>query len=402
MAGTKRVRIRVNASNGRSSARFVTLQAVQTGTPDWSMLGRDATRNPFEVSVPSLDVDTAPTLGFRWKTALPGPANTQYNSPVTVGTRLYDVGVDGVLRAWETTGSTTNRPALWTADPETGADPASSFVASPVVASDRLIVLDAQTHLNAVRASDGVPLWRTTDPVSTSYLNPPLVVGSSILVITQTGGVKAYSAATGAPLWGGAETSAADDFMSTSLSSNGTLAYTVTGCELYALNVSTGAIVWHTPMSAPLNPACSFFIDYSPPPIVVEGVVYASTPWGLMSADATTGAPLTRIAAGARGSHLVVGGVWMFLRDETLYAVDAGSGEVLWKTREVTNLGGLAASRDLVVAQTYYGQMVGLDRVTGDKVWEAAGSGASGAWPAIGAGRIFATTNEGVYAYGPL
>jgi hypothetical protein len=47
--------------------------------------------------------------------------------------------------------------------------------------------------------------------------------------------------------------------------------------------------------------------------------------------------------------------------------------------------------------------MVGLDRVTGDKVWEAAGSGgASGTWPTIGAGRIFATTSEGVYAYGPL
>jgi outer membrane protein assembly factor BamB len=402
-AGTRRMRIQVTGSSGRAARRFLSVQAVQTSTPSWGSLARDASRNAFEPSVPSVDVDSAPSLGFRWKTSAPGTSATSYNDPVTFGDRLYDVGVDGVLRAWDTTGNATNRPPLWTAVPDTGDGQPQTYMGSPVVAGDRLIVFDVLGHLSAVRVSDGETLWRTAAPVPVAYTRGPLVVGTSILVITADGGVKAFSTTTGTALWGGSETSVADDFMSTTMSSDGTLAFAVTGCELYAIRLSNGTIAWHTPVSADPDISCDAFIDYSPPPVVAEGVVYTSTPWGLMSADAATGAVVTRIGVGARGSHVVVGGVWIFLRDERLYAVDPTSGDVLWKSSAVTSLGGLAASRDLVVAQTAYDQLVGLDRVTGEKVWEAVGSGVStGTHPAIGNGRIFATMSQGVSAYGPL
>ena len=208
VAGTTRVRLQVTGGNGRSSRRLPLGAGRQTGTPAWGAYGRDGTRNPFEPSVPTIDADTAPTLAYRWKTAAPGTSTTSYNDPVTVGNRLYEVGVDGVLRAWDTTGSTTNRAPLWNVLPATGSDPATGFTSTPFVDGTRLIVLDQAGFLNARSTVDGAPLWRVASDVSTYPFKGVVVTGTTILGITQTGGVKAYSVTDGSPLWGGTEAAA--------------------------------------------------------------------------------------------------------------------------------------------------------------------------------------------------
>ncbi len=402
-ASTNRFQVQVTSANGRTSRRQLTLQAVQASTPGWGTVGRDATGNPFETAVPSLDVDTAPTLGFRWKTSAPAPANYSYNDPVTVGDRLYVVGVDGALHAWDTTGGATNRAALWSATPAGAGGSLNAFTSSPVVDGTRLLVLDQQGHLSSVRTSDGVTGWRTADPVPAGGSSRITVVGTTVLVLTSTGGVKAFSATTGAPLWGGAETAADTDFWMTSLSSNGTLAYALTGCELFAIRVSDGTVAWRTRVPGDPATPCDYYLGLAPAPAVVDGVVYASTPWGMLSVDAVTGTPILRMSGGAQGAHAVVGGAWIFLRDERLVAVDATSGDLLWRTSDVTSMSGLAVSRDLVLAQTPYGQLIGLDRVTGEKVWEGSiGNSYASTAPAIGTARIFAQGSDGVYSFGPL
>ncbi len=193
-----------------------------------------------------------------------------------MGNRLYEVGVDGVLRAWDTTGSTTNRAPLWNVLPATGSDPATGFTSTPFVDGTRLIVLDQAGFLNARSTVDGAPLWRVASDVSTYPFKGVLVTGTTILGITQTGGVKAYSVTDGSPLWGGTEAAAPSaDFYSTSLSTDGTLVYTVTACELYAIRVSNGTTAWHTPISADPAASCGF-LDYAAAPVVVGGVVYAA------------------------------------------------------------------------------------------------------------------------------
>ena len=265
----------------------------------------------------------------------------------------------------------------------------------------RLILLDQSGYLNARSTVDGAPLWRVASDLSTYPFKGVLVTGTTILGITHTGGVKAYSVTDGSPLWGGSEAAAPTDFYTTTLSTDGTLVFTVTACELYAIRVSNGTIAWHTPVSADPGAYCGF-IDYSPAPIVVDGVVYASTPLAMLSANATTGAPITRIAARrTRRSRRRGRGVDLHNNDN-VYGVDAASGGVLWRAG-VGGGGGLAVSRDLVVVQEGYGTVYGFDRMTGEKVWAGSpGTGSEPVAPAIGSTRIFGSQPDGVHAFGPL
>ena len=99
-----------------------------------------------------------------------------------------------------------------------------------------------------------------------------------------------------------------------------------------------------------------------------------------------------------------MGGVWLFSNyDSDLHGIDAVSGEMLWRYPGVGGFGGLAVSRDLIVVQNGYGGVIGVDRVSGEQVWDGGSSGqVIGTAPAIGSTRFFASQADGVHAFGPL
>ena len=221
---------------------------------------------------------------------------------------------------------------------------------------------------------DGAPLWRVASDVSTYPFKGVLVTGTTILGITHSGGVKAYSVTDGSPLWGGIEAAAPTDFYSTSLSTDGTLAYTVTACELYAIRVSNGTIAWHTPVSADPGGVCGF-LDYAPAPIVVDGVVYASDSLGDGSAaNATTGAPLTadrrrRLRRPRRRGRGVD------VQQLRLQPVRASTPSAARCSGATPRSVGSAAWRCRVTSSSCRratAAMLGVDRVAGEKVWDGA------------------------------
>ena len=198
------------------------------------------------------------------------------------GTVMYSVAWDGVLRAWSTSGSAANRPALWSASPTTG-----GYVGAPTLSAGKLFVRDDSGHLHAVNASNGAPLWETPDPVAGSY-EAPLVVGSSVFVRDQANQIRAFSVTNGAPLWSGDPAPVSD--VHSALSSDGTRIYAIAQCELYAVNVSNGSVAWHTKVVVGSG-ICSSGSFPPGPPIVLNGKVYATEPDGKMVANAATGAP---------------------------------------------------------------------------------------------------------------
>ena len=161
-AQSSTVRVRSTGANGRTHERSFPIMVVASVAPIWQSSGRNATRNPLEPGTGLLDLDDAASFAFRWKTAAPGASTFGGDQDVVVrGTVMYSVAWDGVLRAWSTSGSAANRPALWSATPTTG-----GYVGAPTLSAGKLFVRDDGGHLHAVNASNGAPLWETPDPVA--------------------------------------------------------------------------------------------------------------------------------------------------------------------------------------------------------------------------------------------
>ena len=330
-AGTSRFVVRATAANGRSITRSLPLSVVTSGTPSWTTSARDATRNAFEPGTGQLDLSAAPSIAFRWKTAPPG--TTQFGNDQDValsGTTLYTVGWDGVLKAFDTTGSQANRTPLWTALPSAGTG--QGYTGAPTVSGSRIFVLDTDGRLHGVDASTGADLWHT-DQVSGGW-TAPLVVGSDVFIRDNTTSFRGYAVSDGTPLWGG--NPATTTGVISSLSSDGSRIYALTGgCEVVAVDVGTGALVWHVPIrDAPPDQCVAGFAGSPPTPMVVGGKVYATEPAGRAVLDAATGAVDLRFGVYGSGesSGVLVGGLWCFESDSHILAVDTTTGELAWRS----------------------------------------------------------------------
>ncbi len=395
-AQSSTVLVRSTGANARTHEHTFPIMVVASVAPIWQSTGRNATRNPLEPGTGLLDLEDAPSFAFRWKTAAPGAPTYGGDQEVVVrGTVMYSVAWDGVLRAWSTSGSAANRPALWSASPTTG-----GYVGAPTLSAGKLFVRDDSGLLHAVNASNGAPLWETPDPVAGNY-EAPLVVGSSVFVRDQANQIRAFSVANGAPLWSGDPAPVSD--VHSALSSDGTRIYAIAQCELYAVNISNGSVAWHTKVVAG-NGICSSGSYPPEPPIVLKGKVYATEPEGKMVANAATGAPQVRFPAWGyyRGTSVVVGGVWTFLNENRVVAVDTTTGELNWSSEMSFAAGAkVSATGDLIVVVTDF-DVNGVNRLTGATVWDGGGiSGVSGS-AAVGTRRILVPTQQGVRAFGPL
>ena len=141
------------------------------------------------------------------------------------------------------------------------------------------------------------------------------------------------------------------------------------------------------------------------PPIVVDGLVYAVTPFGRMVVNAVTGVPVLRFASYnyQQGQGVVAGGLWIFDNDDRTVAVDTVSGQVAWSVPDNGDNIRYSVVGDLVLAVSNY-TMVGLSRVDGEQVWDAGDVGSLGTvpTPVVASDRILVLSQEGVRAFGPL
>ena len=88
-----------------------------------------------------------------------------------------------------------------------------------------------------------------------------------------------------------------------------------------------------------------------------------------MVANAATGAPEVRFAAYGYngGTSVVVGGLWVFLNDNRLVAVDTTTGAVVWTSEQTFSVGTkLSATGDLILAATSF-DVRGVSRLIGDR-----------------------------------
>ena len=146
---------------------------------------------------------------------------------------------------------------------------------APAVANGVVYVTSVQTGVYALDASTGVLLWNFPDQGQLWQLYAPPVVADGLVYVISgyDGTLCALKADTGQLAWtyqtgGGTNSPPAV--------ANGVLY--VSSDKLYALNASTGALLYATAW-APASP-----------PVVANGVIYVGSGYNLYAADASTGA----------------------------------------------------------------------------------------------------------------
>jgi outer membrane protein assembly factor BamB len=172
---------------------------------------------------------------------------------------------------------------IWTADAGGG------MYASPAVADGRVFVSVHNRGLVALDSSDGHELW--IGPMPGPQWSSPSVVGGRVFVGSRDDQrVYAFDASSGATLWtattgGWVQSSPAVAFGKVYVGSN--------DGKLYALDESSGGVVWSTPLA----PTGGIFAG----PTVANQVVYATSGQGdgrLYAVDARTGTILKRALVG--------------------------------------------------------------------------------------------------------
>ena len=405
-AGTSQVTVRALSSNGRSDQRSFPLQVVAaSSSTSWRTGGFSRSRNPFSPGTGALDITASPTFAFRWQTAQAAQSGYHGANVVINGTRFYTVAGDGELKAYSITGSTANRAPLWHI-PVPDSTATNNFQGFVSLSDDGVfIVADAdERRLHAIQASNGNALWKTA-PMTANVSIPPLIVGSTLVAVDNFNSLHAYDLDNdGAPLWVGTGTARVGFG---ELSTDGNRIYGMADCVLYALDIDTGAELWSTTTLTPAEVCPS---DLQPAPIVVAGRVYATEASSKLVANASTGAPLLRFKSSSEygAAGVVVGGLWVFSTPTDIVAVDAYTGRRAWTVPPPSPLYGkisIAATGDLLILSTYLG-IAGLDRLTGQPIWDGGSFDGDGIVPrevlAIGPNRILVSTLKGVRAYGPL
>ena len=239
-------------------------------------------------------------------------------------------------------------------------------------------------------------------PISVS-LPSPAVVNGVVYVGDNSGNFYALNASTGALLW-----SASNDAQSSAVA-NGVVY--VGGGGLYALNASTGALLWSYPVGGIVLSA----------PTVANGVVYFGNVDenccvdvfnGLYALNASTGALLWSYRApgsiiyGPPGfvysSAAVANGVVYFgSANDNVYALNASTGAYLWSyTTGYSVLDSPAVANGVVYFGSGDGKFYALNASTGALLWSyTTESSINSSSPAVANGVVYiGSEDDNVYA----
>jgi outer membrane protein assembly factor BamB len=272
-----------------------------------------------------------------------------------------------------------------------GAGRRGALIAPPIVADGRVYVLDSDLAVHAMDAASGRSVWRRSigAPLrSQGWLRRPesQVVGGGIafdagrlFVATGAGQLVALDARNGGEVW---RTTVDSPLHSAPLASGGRVFVTSTSSELFSMDQTTGAIQWSA--SALIEPArmltapspalvgdtlvapfasgevvaflvangrrlwsealtrsgaatsLSTIADISGRPVVVDGLVYAASQAGVLSAiDLRTGTPIWQQPIASIQTPWIAGDfLYAVATDGVLYCLDRKTGGVRW-TRQL-------------------------------------------------------------------
>jgi outer membrane protein assembly factor BamB len=351
---------------------------------NWSQFGfkPDGIRtNQFENV---LNPSTVGSLDLLWTYTTGGPI---YTSPSVADGVVYVASTDGNTYALKaSTGA-----LLWSY-------PMGAYFSSPAVTNG--VVYVGSADLYALNASTGSLLWTYDSGAAVDC--PPAVANGVVYVTTELGYLSALTASTGALLW-------TDDLgrrINTSPAVANGVVYTgnLIDANFTAADISTGAVLWT--FTSPCGDYCGAF---NSSPAVANGVVYASSDDGnLYALNASTGTllwqyPLSGLTGQGATPAVADGVVYadlgpLFGEGQVgLFALNATTGALLWSSA----LGSVPAVAGGVVYIVGGNDLYALNAHTGALLWSYATGGGVTSRPAIANGVVYIGSYDNkVYAFG--
>lgn len=288
------------------------------------------------------------------------------HGPIVAKDRLYILDLEGIVYAVDK-----NRgKIIWKKDF------GELSAAAPAYSNGIIYALNLDPNqLVAIRAKDGKELWRKGigSPGSESS---PLIVGDKLIFGCQCGSVYALNPKTGKTIW---ETETAGEVKGAVAFHDGVVFGSNYGGEFFAINASDGSFKWRTPI---IGGAFGRGGGAYSTPAVAWGRVYVGAFDGrVYSLDEDSGAVAWTFSTGAevypgpvvadvRGAPPAV---YIGSADSKAYSLDAKTGELRWER----NIGAQITGSGVLIGKTVYfsknsetGGTVGFDAASGKPVFE--------------------------------
>jgi len=249
--------------------------------------------------------------------------------PIVIGNLIVSMDVEFQVTAFDIESGT----VVWAFDPKVPDDAAETFGGGLAYDDGRIFMATGFGQIIAIRAQDGVELWRR--PLPGPSRAAPTAGGGRIYAITIDNQTVALSAADGKKIWshaGIAESAGLLGGGSPALAGN-TVIVPYSSGELFALRVANGRVAWSDNLiTTRRTDTLSTVAHIRGHPVVDRGLVYAVSHSGrLVAIDLRTGARVWDRGIGGSETPWVAGNfVYVISNQGDLYCLTRLGGRVRW------------------------------------------------------------------------
>lgn len=372
-----RVPILVAESGAQQDKTIADIQVLlppATLNENWGQPGGDAAKSMGHVAL-------GQSLNEVWSARIDGGSNRERlgASPVVADNKLFVVDVNAVIHAF----AADSGASLWEAAlTETKDNRQARFGGGVSYDNGKLFATDGLGDVVALDAADGKVLWRVRP--GGPLRGAPTVAYDSIYVVSQDNQLFAISQADGKVQWtqsGSLESQGVFGVAAPAVS-RGTIVSGFSSGELNAYRFENGRTLWQETLSrTSISTSVSSLADIDAAPVIDQNLVYAVGQGGRMVAlELTTGRRLwEQNLAGI--STPWVAGEWVFVLadDARLYCLSRANGKVRW----ISDLGlfknakkrkggpiiwtGPVLAGGRLIALNSMGQIVSVSPTTGEK-----------------------------------
>ncbi len=302
----------------------VTLPAAQANA-EWAQTGGSASKAAGHFAL-----GAAPQRA--WTAQIAGSSNRARlaSAPVVGGGRLYAVGSDGAISAFDAaTGA-----RVWVHNPEVASELRTAVFGGGVsYAGDRVYATNGTGEVIALDAATGASVWKVKP--AGPLRGAPTVDFGSVYVMTQDNQIVALDAASGKLQWQESAASTASGVFGVAApaAGQGTVIAGYSSGELVAYRYENGRSLWADALSRTnISTQVGSLTDIDADPIIDGGRVYALGQGGRMAAyELVTGQRIWELNL-AGISTPALAGEWIFTLtdDARLLAIARASGKVRW------------------------------------------------------------------------
>ena len=290
-------------------------------------------------------------------------------------TQTFDTHLPATTSAVGNTAFVVAGTTVTAVDPQTGAErwrlttaAFNSFATAPIAAGD-LVVTATDRALYAVDPADGTVLWQAEAP--DGLFNAPPVAAADRVLITADSGLVAFDVTDGHRAWTLPFHEGEGGWTPPTVS--GDRAFLSVGARLVALDLASGKEWWSLPApeGEQLNESPTVAGDRV---FVTDGHLYAldaGTGELLWTSDAVDPASSAAVAS----TPVIAGDLLLVPAGDGLYAVDQATGALGWRLGTTASLGvgvpTVTGDQVVVLAVSMTGSVAhGVDPVTGSDRWQ--------------------------------